>query len=74
MDSKDKMFASDEDDLIKIENGRITIIHGLDESGEQLFNVKIDGDLTYIVALGLLSAAKDHVDMHYFGDDIEEEA
>lgn len=59
----------DPEGRIKVETGRITIIHGLDQDGGQIFNVKTQGDLTYIQALGLLAAAKDNIDMQYLGDD-----
>lgn len=59
----------DPEERIKVETGRITIIHGLDQDGDQIFNVSTQGDLTYLTALGLLAAAKDNIDMHYFGED-----
>lgn len=63
----------DPDDLIKIETGRITIVHGLGDYGDSIFNVNIQGDIPYTTALGLLVAAKDHVDHIYFGDDEDDD-
>lgn len=60
---------ADPEGRIKIETGRITIVHGLDQDGNQIFSVDTKGDLTYLTALGLLAAAKDNIDMHYLGCD-----
>lgn len=48
-------------DLIKHQDCRITITHGLDERGDMIFNVDLDGDMPYVYTLGLLEAAKDNL-------------
>lgn len=46
---------------IKYQDCRITITHGLDERGDIIFNVDLDGDTPYVYTLGLLEAAKDNL-------------
>lgn len=48
-------------DLIKYQDFQITITHGLDNDGEPIFHVELDGALPYVYALGLLEAAKDNI-------------
>lgn len=59
-------------DLIKLQDFQITITHGLDENGEAIFHIDIEGDLPYVYALGLLEAAKDNLQYHYELDEDEE--
>ena len=35
-------------DRIKHQDCRITITHGLDEQGDMIFNVDLDGDMPYV--------------------------
>lgn len=58
---------SEEPDLIKHEDGRILITHGIDENGELLFYVDIQGEMTFLQSIGLLEAAKDNVRDFYLG-------
>lgn len=44
--------------MIEVELGHINIHLGLDAEGEQIYNVQLGGDITYIQALGLCEAAK----------------
>ncbi|MGJ4091228.1 hypothetical protein [Corynebacterium macclintockiae] len=59
--------TNEESDLIKHEDGRILITHGIDENGELLFYVDIQGEMTFLQAIGLLEAAKDNVRDLYLG-------
>lgn len=52
-------------DLIKYQDAQITITHGLDETGDAIFHVNIQGELPFCYTLGLLEAAKDHVKEMY---------
>lgn len=48
-------------DKIKHKDFVITITHGLDEDGDMIYNVRVDGELPYVYALGLLEAAKENL-------------
>lgn len=44
--------------MIEVELGSVKITLGLDNTGEQIYNVALNGDITYIQAMGLLTAAQ----------------
>lgn len=49
---------TDYKDHIPVPEGSITIRYGLDENGNQIWGVHMDGDIRFLTALGLLENAK----------------
>lgn len=55
-------------DLIKHQDCKITVTHGIADDGHMLFHVNVDGDMPYVYTLGLLEAAKENIREMYRGD------
>lgn len=59
--------------MIEVELGSVKVTLGLDNTGKQIYNIVLNGNLTDIQAMGLLTAAQRDIPNMYEKDTWQED-